>query len=35
MNPDELLLNIFDKKYKDLIKNIPILEGYQNEQIKK
>ena len=35
MNPDELPLNYFDKKYKDLVKNNPILEGYQSDRIKK
>ena len=35
MNPDELPLNFFDKKYKDLVKNKPILEGYQSDLIKK
>ena len=35
MNPDELPLNFFDKAYKDLIKNNPILAGHQSERIKK
>ena len=35
MNPDELPLNFFDKKYKDLINNNPILSGYLSERIKK
>jgi len=35
MNPDELPLNFFDKKYKDLINNNQILSGYLSERIKK